>query len=292
VNPDIADGAYVARFLNSPFAKREIERFTFGVTRPKVTLREFKALAVPLPPLPEQKRIAGILDKADALRRKRQQALQLTDQFLRSTFLDIFGDPVTNPRNWTMLRLDDVSTRITDGEHLNPEFTPEGVPMVMAANVLSRGVNFDGVRFVSEGDHERFSKKCNPEFDDLLIVSRGATIGRCTLVDVNRRFSLMGSVILVKPDQTKIVAAYLEALLSHPGYYQRLFTTSSASAQQAIYISHLKEMQIPRPPVALQRRFDVVFRRTETSAEHHGQFHEAVDYLFHSLVQRAFRGEL
>ncbi len=54
---------------------------------------------IPLPPLPEQKRIAAILDKADAIRRKRQQAIKLADEFLRATFLDIFGDPVTNPKS-------------------------------------------------------------------------------------------------------------------------------------------------------------------------------------------------
>ena len=60
---------------------------------------------IPLPPLPEQKRIAAILDKADAIRRKRRQAIKLADDFLRATFLDMFGDPVTNPKGWEVKEL-------------------------------------------------------------------------------------------------------------------------------------------------------------------------------------------
>ena len=65
-------------------------------------------MEIPLPPLEEQKRIAAILDKADALRRKRQQAIDLTDRLLRSIFLDMFGDPVTNPKGWEVEPLEHI----------------------------------------------------------------------------------------------------------------------------------------------------------------------------------------
>src|SRR5690606_10560429 len=68
-----------------------------GTAQPQITGQGLTKVEIPLPPLPEQKRIADILDKADAIRRKRQQAIQLADDFLRAVFLDMFGDPVTNP---------------------------------------------------------------------------------------------------------------------------------------------------------------------------------------------------
>lgn len=289
---DLDESAVDLKFLYYTLQRRGLSDSITGSAQPQITRQSLEGVTIPLPPLSEQKRIAGILDQADGLRRKRQQALALTDQFLRSTFLDLFGDPVTNPKRWPMVRLDDVSAKVTDGEHLNPVFAPEGVPMVMAANVLSRGISFNDLKFIAKPDHERFTKKCNPERNDLLIVSRGATIGRCTLVDTDRRFSLMGSVILVKPDRHKIIPGYLKALFSHPGYYQKLFTTSSASAQQAIYLSHLKEMRIPLPDIASQKSFDVVARTVETHIEKNEAVESASDALFNSLVQRAFRGEL
>ncbi|WP_425375596.1 restriction endonuclease subunit S [Pseudomonas aeruginosa] len=74
-----------------------------------------KSWEIPLPPLPEQKRIAAILDKADSIRRKRQQAIQLADDFLRSVFLDMFGDPVTNPKGWPLKRFGEVGTWSSGG---------------------------------------------------------------------------------------------------------------------------------------------------------------------------------
>ena len=71
-----------------------------GVAQPGVNATTLKALQVPLPPLAEQKRIAGILDAADALRAKRRESLAQLDTLLQSTFLDMFGDPVTNPMGW------------------------------------------------------------------------------------------------------------------------------------------------------------------------------------------------
>ena len=80
------------------------------VQRGKDFSRKLGWIGNPLPPLPEQKRIAAILDKAEAIRRKRQQAIQLADDFLRAVFLDMFGDPVTNPKGWELLPFSAVGT--------------------------------------------------------------------------------------------------------------------------------------------------------------------------------------
>ena len=74
-----------------------------------------KSLRIPLPPLAEQKRIAGILDAADALRAKRREALAQLDTLLQSTFLDMFGDPVTNPMGWPPTSLSAISEELRDG---------------------------------------------------------------------------------------------------------------------------------------------------------------------------------
>ena len=71
-----------------------------GATFLQVSKGDIASLQIPLPPLAEQKRIAGILDAADALRAKRREALAQLDTLLQSTFLDMFGDPVTNPKGW------------------------------------------------------------------------------------------------------------------------------------------------------------------------------------------------
>ena len=89
----------------------------------------FEALEIPLPPLAEQKRFAAILDKADSLRRKNQQAIQLADQFLRAVFLDLFGDPVTNPRGWEVKKWQEVLSIINGKNQKKVEVGKGGYPI-------------------------------------------------------------------------------------------------------------------------------------------------------------------
>ncbi|MBF0426290.1 MAG: restriction endonuclease subunit S [Magnetococcales bacterium] len=103
------DPRYLARWLTSQWQHRVFHGLcTRWVNQASVRKDDLLALQIPLPPLPEQKRIAAILDKADAIRRKRRQALGLADQFLRAVFLEMFGDPVTNPKGWPFKKFSDV----------------------------------------------------------------------------------------------------------------------------------------------------------------------------------------
>ncbi len=103
---NVADLGYLAHVIASK--KRELTKLGTGSTFLAIRRDDLKGLQIPLPPLKEQKRIAAILDKADAIRRKRQQAIELADQFLRSVFLDMFGDPVTNPKGWLKKKISEI----------------------------------------------------------------------------------------------------------------------------------------------------------------------------------------
>ncbi len=100
VDETLVDKQYILHWLSSVEANRHLNSVASKTAQPALSLGKIKALPIPLPPLKEQKRIAAILDKADNLRRKRQQAIQLADEFLRAVFLDMFGDPVSNPKGW------------------------------------------------------------------------------------------------------------------------------------------------------------------------------------------------
>ena len=113
-----------------------------GTAQPQITRDSLRRVSFRLPPVPEQRRIADILDKADAIRRKRKQAIAVTDQLLRSTFLEMFGDPVTNPKGWpvaTIGELCESGGNIVDGpfgSSLKPEhYTSSGVRVIRNWNI-------------------------------------------------------------------------------------------------------------------------------------------------------------
>src|SRR5690606_601286 len=118
------DRKYLAYYLRSKSFVDWVSSQVAGAKMPRVSMQLFWQHEIPLPPLSEQKCIAAILDKADAIRRKRQQAIQLADDFLRAVFLDMFGDPVTNPKGWNeyvLYEIADIRSGVTKGKAVKPE---------------------------------------------------------------------------------------------------------------------------------------------------------------------------
>jgi type I restriction enzyme S subunit len=284
---------YLFWFLRSDYFQAEKDRLCTGATQKALNLGGLEKISIPLPDtIEEQASIAANLDKADAIRRKRDQALAFADDFLMSMFLEMFGDPITNDRQLPTASLAELTLKITDGEHQNPEFVTTGMPIVMAKQVQFDRIDIAQAKSVSIRDGLSFRRKCNPELGDILIVGRGATIGRCYAVDIQTEFCLMGSVILIKPDPRKISSRYLLKLLTHPGVQAKLVNTSSSSAQQAIYLSHLKEMKIVLPKIADQRHFEKLADAISHARLRGLESLHNSKKLFDSLSQRAFRGEL
>jgi type I restriction enzyme S subunit len=106
---------YVYQFFQTPTYWNQIKQFTTGSTQGGFNASKLAEIKIPLPSLPIQKQIAAILEKADAAREKRQQANQLTEQFLQSAFLEMFGDPATNPKRWEKNQLSDLACEIHPG---------------------------------------------------------------------------------------------------------------------------------------------------------------------------------
>ena len=281
---------YLFHFL--PAALKAIEDTTSFVTVKHLSAKQIKDISIPLPPVEEQRRIAAILDQAETLRTQRRTALALLDSLTQSLFLDMFGDPVANPKGWPIQTLDEVTTKVTDGEHLNPAFTEVGMPIVMAGNVLDDRIDLDAAKRVGEPLGMQFRKKCGPELGDLLIVGRGATIGRLCRVNVEETFCLMGSVILVKPDRTLLDERFLSGMLALPSMHAQLYKSSGSSAQQAIYLKDVKRLKCPLPPLPLQQTFATRIASIEALKATHRRALAALDALFASLQQRAFTGAL
>lgn len=203
-----------------------------------------------------RKWIAEILDRAEALRVKRRAALAPFDELAQSIFLDMFGDPVSNPKGWQTQKLEDVASKITDGEHLNPKFSERGMDIIMAGDVFESGINFANAKKFDQNDGERFRRKCDPVSGDVLLVSRGDTIGRQCVKATDNAFCLMGSVILIKLNRSVINPDFLSTYFRFGSTRESLFKTAGSSAQQAIYLKDLKNLKCMLPPTKLQAGYE------------------------------------
>ena len=171
------DPYYLRHMLSDALV--QMEQHLHGATMKHVNRGEFLATTIPLPPLAEQKRIAGILDAADALRVKRREALAELDTLLQSTFLDMFGDPVTNLMGWDQCVVGDVVHAAKDGPHVSPTYAESGVPFLSTRHIKPGEVVWEDLKYIDQDEANRQWKKCKPEFGDILYTRRVGRRGDC-----------------------------------------------------------------------------------------------------------------
>ena len=160
--------------------------------------------------------------------------------------------PHAIPDSWAWARLDRLANKITDGEHLSPNKTSEGMKLLTAVHVTAGGLSLDNPQFVSLEDGKQFRNRCDPTRGDILVCSRG-TIGRCAVVDTVEVFCLMGSVILLRPP-SEFSPRYLLAYLSTDAAQSLMKGMSGATAVKALYLKDIRNCPVPVPPLAEQRR--------------------------------------
>jgi type I restriction enzyme S subunit len=148
------------------------------------------------------------------------------------------------PERWSWGKLAAITDKITDGEHFRPKTTDKGVYFLSAKDIRDHGVSFEDPLFISQETAERAWLRCNPEKGDILIVSRGATVGRMCVIKTDERFCLLGSVILLKVNSC-IDSYYLTYILKSPTSNRKLIGVSGSTAQQAIYLRDIQDIPVP-----------------------------------------------
>jgi len=262
-----------------------------GATVKGITLDVLKDLLVPLPPLPEQKRIAAILDKADSIRRKRQEAVRQTEELLRSAFLEMFGDQAENPKGWEVVKLKKCCKRITDGTHQPPGFTNVGVPFLFVSNVINGQLDFTSTKFISHDTFQELNRRCPVEIGDVLYTTVGS-YGNAAIVETGRPFSFQRHIAHIKPDNNKVVEKYLVATMQSPMVKKQADMQARGVAQKTLNLSELKDFEIYLPPRKIQQQFVEQRERILKITRHYQDCLYQTDTLFNSLLQRAFMGEL
>lgn len=288
--PDRLDEAYLCRALESLDLAVGSNRAAMGNTLNKSTLKQIQ---IPLPPLPEQRRIAAILDHADAVRAKRRQVLTHLDGLTQSIFNDMFGDPIANPsaapvqalREWI-----DPARPITYGILKPGPDIDGGVPYVRVADMQDRGIRAAGVRRTTTTIANEY-RRSTLRPGDLLMSIRGH-VGRFAFVpdwlDGANITQDSARLAVADPD----AAIYVRAAMESPHVQHWMARRTKGAAVQGINLGDLRELPLPSPPHALLRNFAARIRATEAQRAASLRTLGPVDEIFASLQYRAFRGEL
>ena len=298
LTPDISrlHAPYLVEFLKTQ--EPHFERQARGATIKGITRQVVGGLEIPLPPLVEQRRIAEVLDKAEALRAKRRAALAQLDSLTQSLFLDLFGDPDT--KGWPMTDIAGVVNEDDGGIRTGPfgsqllhsEFTAEGIAVLGIDNAVANEFRWGERRFISEAKYRQL-KRYTVRPGDVLITIMG-TCGRCAVVpdDIPPAINTK-HLCCITLDSSKCLPIFLHAyFLRHPTALRYLSQTAKGAIMSGLNMGLIKGMPIPLPPVSLQREFARRVAAVEKLKTAQRAALAELDALFASLQHRAFRGEL
>lgn len=286
-----AEPRFVSHYFQTPHYWAQVTKSARGAAQPGINATTLKSLKIPLPPLAEQQRIAEVLDKADALRVKRRAALAKLDSLTQSVFLDMFGDPVSNPKGWPRAVLGDVIFSASDGPHVSPQYVEDGTPFLSTRHIRAGEISWDDLKFIGYEDAEIQWKKCRPEYGDILY-TKGGTTGLAAAVRTKRPFAIWVHVALLKPNPVKVNFAWLETMLNTAFCYGQSQVLTHGIANRDLGLTRMVHIKLYLPPLEKQQDFSKRLTLVDKLRQSHRTALVKLEDLFSSLQHRAFRGEL
>ena len=294
-NPEKLFPHYLAYFLRSSEFLQFANIVVAGAKMPRMVMSEFWDYKIPVPPLPEQHRIAAILDQADALRAKRREALAQLDSLTQSIFIEMFGDPVANPKGWQVVRLGSHTTKMGSGSTPtggDAAYKESGISLIRSLNVHDGEFVYKNLAHIDEQQAAKLAN-VNVEANDVLLNITGASVARVCRVPSDVLPARVNQHVMIVRPKGSMNSAFLERLLLTPQMKLRLLQIGGAGAtREAITKAQAEELPVICPPIELQREFERRYLSLNSIELSQSDSLEALDDLFSSLQHRAFRGEL
>ncbi|VVB97269.1 Type-1 restriction enzyme MjaXIP specificity protein [uncultured archaeon] len=257
-------------------------------TQDNINLTILRNHEIPLPPLPTQKKIAAVLEKAETLREWRKEADGLTDRFLKSTFLEIFGDPVENPKGWEYKKLMELGNWQSGGtpSRSNGDYFKGYIPWYTAGELNSLFVCDSIEKITQDAIKESSAKLISPNNLLLGMYDTAALKSSITTVECACNQAIVFSKL--EFEFANIFYLYYVIHVARKHYMRQ----QRGVRQKNLNLSMIRNLEVPIPPIELQNKFASIVHQVEQIRQYQEQSKQQIDHFFNVLMQRAFHGEL
>jgi type I restriction enzyme S subunit len=278
------DPKYFLHYMNFAASHGLIQKQTSAVTIAHFTAEKFKEFEIPLPDLKTQQEIAGILEQADVARQTRKQANQLTEQFLQSAFLEMFGDPVRNEKGWEVKPLEYFGKWRSGGTPLrsNKIYFDGEIPWYTSGE-LNQMYIAESIEHISKTAVEESSAKLiEPSTLLLGMYDTAALKSSITTIPC----SCNQAIAYSKLENGKVNITYLYFSIQIGREYFR--SQQRGVRQKNMNLNMIKNLSIPLPPPHLQKKFAILVEQVERLRVKQRESEKELENLFGSLMQKYF----
>lgn len=293
------DNNYLKYFIRSRLGLVQIENLTSGSVRDSVNYSAFKRMKIPLPPIEDQIFIASFLTRIEDLVIKRKESIRLLDEFVKSMFIEMFGDPIFNPKKLKKLKLQELCKVITKGttpksKDIHEEFKDGYVPFLKVYHISNGGaIDFDyKPSFIKSEIHLGLLSRSKVYPRDVLMNIVGPPLGKIGIVpnkypewNVNQALAIFRCQDLLNP-------IYLLYALRSDNFIKSIINLADGIRQQNISLEQCRNIEIPLPPFNVQNRFESIVAQVDLIKIKFQDSLSELEELFKVVSHEAFRGEL
>ena len=302
--PDVSDTLYLFYYLLRGEVRSDLAGKMEGTTgRQRLSQKAVENLRIPLPPLPEQRRIADILRAVQAAREARQREVSLERERKAALMAHLFthgtrGEPTKQtpigemPVSWEVKALGElVRQPITDGVHQTPEYVPEGIPFVTAKDIVDSHIDFSHSARITAHAHKMLTQRVRPEAGDVLLTKVG-TVGNVALVDGGQEFSIFVQVALIKPSPDQVTGEFLFHALQSEAVQIEIAQRSALSTMRFIGTQKIATVRVPVPQPEEQRSVAEVLHACDAKIAALERESALLDELFRALLEELMTGRV
>ena len=288
---------FLSYYLNSNEIQQIIKSKTMAVGVPKLALFRIQEIPINLPPLNQQKHIAKVLDTADAYRQKTKALIAKYDELTQSLFLDMFGDPVSNPMGWEQKELKEITTKIGSGSTPRggkEAYHTEGISLIRSLNIYDNRFKYKNLAFINDEQADKL-KNVIVEENDVLFNITGASICRSMVVPINVLPARVNQhVSIIRPNASLLNSVFISHFLISENVKNSLLGLGAGggAVMEAITKVQLQKHITILPPLKLQNQFSKQVKLIEQQKATAQQSLQKAEDLFNSLLQKAFKREL
>ena len=270
--------------------REELNRKGTGSTFKAIGRKVLEEMLIPDISLKEQREYSTILERVYRIIWVRKLELQELDKLIKARFVELFGEPTTNPMGWDETTIGDECFYIKDGPHKSlPDIGKEngGHPFISVRNIVNGYIDFSTARYISDADYADAIKKCQPEKGDMLY-SKGGTTGIAKLIDTDEQFANWVHVAVLKFDRSKLNGVFFENMLNSAYCYEQSQRLTKGIANRDLVLSAMAQIKMYRPPIKLQQQFAAFVAQTNKSKAAIQKSLDETQLLFDSLMQEYF----
>lgn len=291
---NIVSTDYLKHTLNSKEIFEQVLKANNGSSQPNLSAASVKEFKIYLPNYEKQLKIAKVLDKAKELIDKRKTQIEAIDELVKSRFIEMFGDPVSNPKEWKVIKLGKLSSVCSSKRVFVEELVNDGIPFYRGTEIgaLSTGEKIEPTLFITKEHYDKLKDSTGvPAIGDLLMPSI-CPDGRIWRVDTEMPFYFKdGRVLWIQLENSTIDSMFLKHMLREK-FSRDYNKIASGTTFAELKIFALKDLDIIMPPIELQKQFDTFVKQVDKLKFEMEDSLKELENNFNSLMHKAFKGEL